>query len=125
MNDYRAQLFIVVLIAVNALMLGLATFDFVRKDQEVDRAFDTVDNIFLVIFTIELAMQFCFYGWKLILDGWLAFDLIIISLSWGFTQMQIIRSFRIFRAFRLITRIRVLKNLVLGTYIGVESLFLA
>ena len=43
-----------------------------------------------------------------------SFDLVIITLSWGFSQVQIIRAFRIFRAFRLITRIKVLKNLVLG-----------
>jgi hypothetical protein len=74
---------------------------------------------FLIIFTIELGMQFAFYGWRIILDGWLVFDLIIITLSWTFSSVQIIRAFRIFRAFRLITRIKVLKNLVTGV-----SLFL-
>jgi len=60
-------------------------------------------------------MQFIFYGLMLLTDGWLVFDLIIITLSWAFAQVQIIRAFRIFRAFRLITRIKVMKNLVLGT----------
>jgi hypothetical protein len=44
----------------------------------------------------------------------LVFDLVIIVTSWTFSQVQIIRAFRIFRALRLITRVKVMKNLVLG-----------
>ena len=117
-NDNRVQLFIVALIAINALMMGIGTFDFVTENPNVDAAFEMVDMIFLIIFTVELGMQFAFYGWRLLSDGWLVFDTIIIVLSWAFAQVQIIRAFRIFRAFRLITRIKVLKNLVLGTFHG-------
>ena len=115
-NSEAMQFFIVYLIAINAIMMGIGTFDFVRNNPKVDNAFELVDTIFLVIFTVELGMQFAFYGWRLILDGWLVFDLVIITLSWAFAQVQIIRAFRIFRAFRLITRIKVLKNLVLGKW---------
>jgi len=113
-NNKRVQLFIVSLIAINAIMMGIGTFDFVTENPNVDHAFEVVDKTFLVIFTIELAMQFIFYGWRLVLDGWLLFDLIIIVTSWSFSQVQIVRAFRIFRALRLITRIKVMKNLVLG-----------
>lgn len=113
-NDHRVQLFIVTLIAVNALMMGIATFDFVREDPDVSNAFEIVDQIFLVIFTVELGLQFVYHGWRLLLDGWLLFDLIVIVTSWSFSSVQIIRAFRIFRALRLITRIKTMKNLVLG-----------
>lgn len=115
-NDTRVQLFIVALIAVNAIMMGIATFDFVKDNDRVENTFEWVDFVFLLIFTIELAMQFFYYGWKLLLDGWLVFDLVIIVTSWSFSQIQIIRAFRIFRALRLITRIKVMKNLVLGEW---------
>merc|ERR1719148_584570 len=42
------------------------------------------------------------------------FDLIIILSSWVFGGVQIIRAFRIFRAFRLITRVKVMRNLILA-----------
>jgi hypothetical protein len=113
-NDERVQLFLVNLIAINAIMMGIATFDFVKDDPQVLKIFDVTDLVFLIFFTVELGMQFIFYGFRLFTDGWLVFDFIIITLSWAFSQVQIIRSFRIFRAFRLITRIKVLKNLVLG-----------
>jgi hypothetical protein len=113
-NDSTVQLFLVSLIAVNAIMMGIATFDFVKSDDKVLHIFEVTDLIFLILFTVELGMQFIFYGFRLFTDGWLVFDFIIITLSWAFSQVQIIRSFRIFRAFRLVTRIKVLKNLVLG-----------
>jgi hypothetical protein len=113
-NAKRVQLFIVTLIAINAIMMGIGTFDFVTENATVDRAFEEIDQVFLIIFTIELAMQAFYHGWKLLLDGWLVFDLVIIVTSWTFSQVQIIRAFRIFRALRLITRVKVMKNLVLG-----------
>lgn len=113
-NQPSVQLFVVGLIALNAIMLGIATFDVVRENYHVANAFETADRFILIIFTVELGMQFAFYGYRLVTDGWLVFDLIIITLSWAFEKVQIIRAFRIVRAFRLITRIRVLKNLVAG-----------
>lgn len=113
-NNENVQFFIVILIAVNAIMMGVGTFDIVTENPEIDQAFETTDKVFLIIFTIELCMQFVFHGWRLLLDGWLVFDLVVIAMSWSFSQVQIIRAFRIFRALRLITRIEVMKNLVLG-----------
>jgi hypothetical protein len=115
-NNENVQFFIVLLIAINAIMMGVGTFDFVTENDEVDYIFEQIDRTFLVIFTIELGMQFIFHGWRLLLDGWLVFDLIVIAMSWSFSQAQIIRAFRIFRALRLITRIEVMKNLVLGKH---------
>lgn len=115
-NNENVQFFIVILIAVNAIMMGVGTFDFVTLNPQVDQAFETTDKVFLIIFTIELCMQFVFHGWRLLLDGWLVFDLVVIAMSWSFSQVQIIRAFRIFRALRLITRIEVMKNLVLALF---------
>lgn len=111
-NDERVQAFIIFLIIVNAVMMGVATFDFVTDDPEVSDIFEVVDLVFLIIFTVELALQFIYHLWRLFVDGWLLFDFIIIMMSWVFSDVQIIRSFRIFRALRLITRIEVMKNLV-------------
>jgi len=113
-NHKQVQLFIVLLIGINAIMLGIGTFDFVTDNPHIDGAFELCDRIFLIVFTFELFMQFMYLGWRIILDGWLVFDLVIILTSWSFSEAQIVRAFRIFRALRLITRIKVMKNLVLG-----------
>mmetsp|Transcript_8846 Transcript_8846/g.21480 ORF Transcript_8846/g.21480 Transcript_8846/m.21480 type:complete len:394 (-) Transcript_8846:208-1389(-) len=115
-NHPQVQLFIIVLIVVNAVMMGVATFDFVSENPAVDSAFETTDTVFLIIFTIELIMQFISLGYKLFMDGWLVFDFVIIVLSWAFAGLQIIRAFRIFRALRIITRIETMRNLVAALF---------
>lgn len=113
-NNSTVQLFILSLIAINALMMGIATFDFVMENERVDVIFEKVDRAFLIVFSVELAMQFVYHGWRLFADGWLLFDLVIIATSWAFANAQIIRAFRAIRAMRLITRVKVMQNLVIG-----------
>ena len=113
-NNEYVQFTMIAFIIINALMMGIATFDFIKDDDTNKEAFDVTDRVFLWIFTIELAMQFFYHGFQLLLDGWLVFDLIIISISWIFAEVQIVRAFRIFRAFRLITRIKIMRDLILG-----------
>lgn len=124
-NSDRVQLAVVFLIMVNAILMGVATFDFVSTNPEVQSKFETVDNIFLIVFTVELGMQFLYHGMRLFLDGWLLFDFVVIVMSWAFAEAQIIRAFRIFRAFRLVTRVGILRNLVtalLGVMPGMASI---
>lgn len=124
-NNEIVQIGMIVLIIINAIIMGIATFDFVTDDPTTEALFSNIDRGFLVIYTIELGMQFVYFGWHLIQDAWLVFDLVVVVASWAFdaeaavsdgnslgNQFQIIRAFRIFRAFRLITRIKVLRDLV-------------
>lgn len=110
--DDRVQLAVIVLIAINALMLGIATFDFVSESPSVSSAFEIVDRAFLILFTAEAAMQLFFHGANLLTDGWLMFDIAIVTVSWTMNSLTIARAFRIFRAFRLVTRLTILRNLV-------------
>ena len=120
-NNGHVQFIIIILISINAIMMGIGTFSFVKDNEQVNHIFEMIDLTFLYIFTIELGFQFIYHGWRLILDGWLDFDLIIIVTSWTFSSVQIIRAFRIFRALRLVTRIKIMKNLILGTFRFVPS----
>jgi hypothetical protein len=111
-NNSRFQIAIIVLIILNAALMGIATFDFVTEDPKIDDAFTLADRVFLIIFTIELVLQFVYHGLRLFTDPWLVFDFAIVVSSWSFESLQIVRSFRIFRAFRLISRLSLLRNLV-------------
>lgn len=113
-NHEWVQLGIILLIIINAIMMGIATFPIVRDNPDTDHAFQVVDKVFLIIFTVELALQLIYRSWRLFLDGWLVFDFFIVIFSWSFESLQIIRAFRIFRALRLITRIKVLRDLVVA-----------
>lgn len=115
-NNTHVQTFIVFLILINAIMMGIATFDFVTKDPNVTSLFEVIDFVFLIIFTLELCFQCVYHGFSLFTDGWLVFDFVIIVISWSLASLRIVRSFRIFRALRLVTRIQVLKNLVTALF---------
>lgn len=121
-NNSTFQLVIVALIAINAIMMGIGTYSFVYENDQVRNVFETIDMVFLIIFTIELVMQFAFLFFRLFLDGWLVFDFLVILLSWSFNQIQVIRAFRIFRALRLVTRVKTMKNLVSAMFSVMPSL---
>lgn len=112
-NSNTVQLLVVFLIIVNALMMGVATFDFVEDSTKLTRIFETADFMFLLIFTLELLLQTIAKGVVGVLsDGWLCFDTIIILASWSLDHFQIARAFRIVRAIRLATRLEALRGLV-------------
>jgi hypothetical protein len=118
-NNDILQISMIVLIIMNALVMGIATFDFVTDNPDTRELFQTFDRGFLTIYTLELLIQLLYFGWHIVRDAWLLFDLSIIIISWGLelnneieSQFQIIRAVRIFRALQLITRIKVLKHLV-------------
>ena len=115
-NDPRVQTFILVLILINSIMMGIATFPFVKDNPVMSSKFDLADQIFLIIFTVESGLQLLYFGWFLFTDSFLVFDLLIVIMSWALEGTQVIRAFRIFRALRLITRVEVMRNLVMALF---------
>ena len=123
MNPYREKLrgiiasqwfqsLIVVLIVLNSISMGVATFPFVTDSDYYSNLFEEIDLGFLIVFTIELCFQFFVHRLNLFADGWLFFDFLLIVFSWAFNGVTIIRSFRIFRALRLFARVGPLKKMV-------------
>lgn len=111
-QDEMFQTFVVVLIILNAALMGIGTYDFVEDNPNIQKAFDWADFVFLVVFTIECALQLGYHGYQLFNDGWLTFDLMVVVFSWTMDSVQIFRAMRVFRAFRLVARLAVLKDLV-------------
>jgi hypothetical protein len=111
-ENERFQGFLLICICVNSLMLGMVTFPIVKNDPAMSSIFNTCDMIFLVIFTIEIAMQFISRGIRYFKDGWCLFDLIIVLISWLSLSITGFYALRVFRAFRLITRVEMMRNVV-------------
>lgn len=127
-NNEYVQLILILLITLNGILIGFSTTQMVKGDPKVETLVETIDTVFLVIFTIELLMQFYYYAFALFYDLWLVFDLIVVVLSWiafagdhrntqgefANNDFTVLRAFRIFRIARLVTRIRPLRDLVLA-----------
>jgi len=115
-NDPRVQNAVLLMIATNAITMGVVTFPVVQNDPDILRKFETADKLCLVLFTIESSMQLIYHGINLFRDGFLVFDMLIVAMSWTLVNVNAFRAFRIFRVMRLITRIDTLKNLVVALF---------
>ncbi len=73
---------IISLIIINALMLGIGTFDFITKNTQAQGAFEIIDFIFLVVFTVEVVLRLFAEAKSFYRDFWLLFDFFLIASSW-------------------------------------------
>ena len=92
------------MIIANSLILGALTF--LHDNPAASRALETVDLAFLIIFSVELVAQLFYLGIQFFKNGWFMFDAIIVSVSWAFegSEFTVMRSFRVFRLFAMVSR---------------------
>ena len=105
-DSSRFQNFISVVIVANAVTLGLGTYDW---DSGVDSLLSTLDEVFLGIFVLELAIRITAFGSRpqdFFRDGWNLFDFTVIALAFvpGVRQnVTLLRLARLLRVVRLVT----------------------
>lgn len=105
-NSTPVQIVMSFFILANAIILGALTYDTVRFNAHTTAVLEGIDLGILVAFTIEIAMHFLYLSYRLFSDSWLTFDFVVVVLSWIFldSPMSVLRSFRIFRVFSLVSR---------------------
>ena len=81
-NSRQFKRLVILLIVLNAILMGVATSDVVST--------------------------------ALFYDGWLLFDFLVISLSWVTSYLLMIRTFRLVRTLRLVSRVQDLRNLAIS-----------
>jgi voltage-gated sodium channel len=103
---------IIAVIVLNALVLGMQTSD--RMVAQYGTVLDTVDNIFLTIFVIELGMRIVAYGAGFVKRPWSMFDFVVvgIALTPGAEAFSVMRALRILRALRLISQVPTMRVVV-------------
>jgi Ion transport protein len=111
-NTARFKTLILMAIVANALCMGIETFPVISNYPQRVQLFQSIDLIFLILFTFELGMQIMYRGLRIFRDGWLTFDFFVILMSWLLAPLQIIRAFRVFRVLRLVTRLKALQDIV-------------
>ena len=91
---------ILIVIAINAIIMGLQTSPAIEA--AVGPVLAVLDYICLGIFIIEIILKLFAYGIRFFTDGWNWFDLIIVvcSVFSGLAFLKVLRVFRIFRIFR-------------------------
>ena len=111
----RFQLFILGVIVVNAVVLGLETYDAI--DEEVGSTLNVLNDVFLGIFVVEIAIRIAAHGSRpqdYFKNGWNVFDFIIIGgafvpgLRQNTTALRVLRLLRIVRVVSLFPDLRFL-----------------
>ena len=114
--------FVIFLILLNTVILGLLTFDFSSSFITV---LDSLDNVILILFIIELGIKMYAFGPSFFEDKWDVFDLVIISLSalTVFSSFSVLRAFRVFKVLRLLRVFPELKRMIESTSRSLRSIF--
>lgn len=106
--------FIVVLIMLNALILGLETSE--TAVAKAGTLLDFLDNALLAIFVAELAARMAVFGRAFWREPWNIFDFIIISISLipASGPFQVLRALRVLRVLRVVSAVPSLRRVVGG-----------
>ena len=127
-NSIRFQSFIMVVIVANAVTLGLGTYDFSPRVLDL---LTVLDEVFLGIFTIELAIRIAAYGRRpqdFFKDGWNVFDFIVIGLAFtpgirdNVTLLRLARLLRVARLVTVMPDLRILIRAMVGSIPPIASL---
>eukprot|EP00574_Skeletonema_japonicum_P010190 CAMPEP_0201728320 /NCGR_PEP_ID=MMETSP0593-20130828/15450_1 /ASSEMBLY_ACC=CAM_ASM_000672 /TAXON_ID=267983 /ORGANISM="Skeletonema japonicum, Strain CCMP2506" /LENGTH=370 /DNA_ID=CAMNT_0048220379 /DNA_START=242 /DNA_END=1351 /DNA_ORIENTATION=+ len=121
-HDERFDVFILILIAINSVLYGVATFPSIKQNADLISDFEKVDLAILIVFTVESCMNIFYEGKRFVRDGWLIFDLLIVIVSWAATRFKSLQVFRIFRAFRFLTKVQILRNVVVALFSVVPAI---
>jgi voltage-gated sodium channel len=123
------QTAIIGVIVLNAIVLGLETYDTV--DDAVGDELRALDKVFLAIFVFELAVRIGAYGrtpWRFFTTGWNIFDATIVAvafvpgLSGSSTLLRLARLLRVARLIRYLPDVHVLLRGVLKSLPSIGGL---
>ena len=126
-STFNLAIFVVIL--ANALVLGLETYDTVRRDWGETLA--TLNDVFLGVFVVELAIRLIGFGSRpqdFFRSGWNIFDFVVVVASFapGLREnallLRIARLARVIRIVRLLPDLRVLTVAIGRSIPGVMSL---
>jgi voltage-gated sodium channel len=128
-NNRIFELFIVGVIVVNAIVLGLGTYDSIAGPREP--LFATLYDVILGIYVVELLIRLTAYRWnprEFVKDGWNIFDFIVVVASFvpalraNAMLLRLVRLLRIVRLVRFLPDLRMLVSAAGRSVPGIASL---
>ena len=112
--DPRTERVVMVLIIVNAIILGLETSPSVMA--RFGPALDLIDHIILGVFVIELTARIFVHRLAFFRDPWSLFDFVVVAIALvpASETFSVLRALRVLRVLRLITAVPALRRVVEG-----------
>lgn len=116
------QVGIVVLIVINALLLGMETSESIMD--AYGHELHILDHAILAIFIGELALLMLARGLRFFKDPWCLFDFVVIAIALipASESLSVLRSLRVLRVLRLINKVPSMRKVVKGLLGSLASL---
>jgi len=116
------QHLMIVLIVVNAILLGMETSPNVME--QFGEFIHTLDHAILGVFVFELLLLIFARGLNFFKDPWCIFDFIVIAISFvpASDSLSVLRSLRVLRVLRLINKVASMRKVVRGLLNSLSSL---
>jgi len=108
------EIFLIVLILINAVILGLETFPSVME--HYGTLLHTIDGIILTIFVVEIALRIVAHGWRFFRDPWSLFDFAVVAIALvpASGPLAVLRTLRVLRVLRILTLMPSMRAVVAG-----------
>ena len=113
-SDPRTERVVMILIIINAIILGLETSPAVMA--RFGPALELIDHIILGVFVVELTARIIVHRVAFFRDPWSLFDLfvVVVALVPASETFSVLRALRVLRVLRLITAVPALRRVVEG-----------
>ena len=110
----RIEMFLIVLILLNAVILGLETFPSIMQSH--GPWLRTIDKIILAIFVVEIAGRMVAHGWRFFRDPWSLFDFAVVAIALipASGPLAVLRTLRVLRVLRILTLMPSMRAVVSG-----------
>jgi len=121
-NRNSIQAGVVILILLNAMLLGMETSPFIMS--MFGEVIHVIDHAILGIFICELILLILARGLDFFKDPWCLFDFIVISIALipASESLSVLRSLRVLRVLRLINKVDSMRRVVRGLLGSLASL---
>lgn len=116
------QRFIIILIVINAIILGLETDKAIM--QVWGKGLQLIDSIILFIFVVEILMRLFVHRLSFFRDPWSIFDFIVVSIALvpASGPFEVLRALRVLRVLRLLTMVPSMRRVVAGMIASIPGL---
>lgn len=122
LQDPRTERFILVLIIINAIILGLETSPSVMA--AIGPVLVWADRIILAVFVVELVARLAVNRLAFFRDPWSVFDFIVVAIALipATGSLSVLRALRVLRVLRLITAVPALQRVVSGVVVALPGM---
>jgi len=104
--------FIIVLILVNAVILGLETSPAIMD--RIGGVLILINKVVLAIFVVEILIKLYAFGFRFFRSGWNVFDFLVVGIALvpATGPLEVLRSLRILRVLRLLSQVERLRHII-------------